>query len=331
MKHSPRSFGQGRDHNAAPIASAPFLERVRSYFFLHAHTLVASLGRLYATPFGSAMTVLVIAIALALPTSFHVLVKNVQRASGELEVTNLISVYLKPNVSNEAARKVADKIRERPQIAEAKLITKEAGLREFKDYSGFGDALQALDFNPLPAVISLRPQESLQDPAEVEKLLAELRSFPEADFVQADTEWMRKLQTLLDIARRSVGVLGVLLGATVLLIVGNTVRLELQHRQEEIEVAKLMGAGDGFIRRPFLYAGMWYGVLGGIGAWWMVAIMLLLLQGPVTELTALYGGQFRLASLAWGEVGRLIAYSGGLGAAGSLAVVIYYLRKLAPK
>ncbi len=329
MRREPR-FGPGRDHNAAPVVRAPWLERVRSYFFLHAHTLIASLGRLYAKPFGSGLTILVIAIALALPASFHVLVKNAQRASGELEITNLISVYLKPSVSNETARKVADKLRERPQIAEAKLISKEAGLSEFKEFSGFGEALQALDFNPLPAVVSLRPKESLQAPADVEKLLAELRAIPEADFVQADTEWMRKLQTVLNLARRSVGVLGAMLGAMVLLIVGNTVRLELQHRREEIEVAKLMGAGDGFIRRPFLYTGMWYGVLGGISAWLMIAIMVLFLQGPVTELTTLYGGKFKLESLAWSEVGRLIAYSGALGAAGSLAVVVYYLRKLVP-
>lgn len=330
MKHSPHRLGPGRDHNAAPVASAPWLERVRSYFFLHAHTLLASLGRIYATPFGSGLTILVIAIALALPTSFHVLVKNAQRAAGELEITNLISVYLKPGIGNETARKVADKLREYPQIADAKLITKEEGLRQFKEFSGFGDALQALDFNPLPAVVSLRPKNTLQVPAGVEKLLTDLRAIPEADFVQADTEWMRKLQTVLGLARRSVAVLGALLAATVLLIVGNTVRLEMQHRREEIEVAKLMGAGDGFIRRPFLYTGMWYGVLGGIGAWWMVAIMLLFLQGPVTELTALYGGEFQLESLGWAEVARLIAYSGALGAAGSLAVVVYFLRKLAP-
>lgn len=326
-----RPFLRRRDQNTATRSTAPFVERVRSYFFLHAHTALASLGRLHAAPFGSGMTILVIAIALALPASFQVLVKNAQRAESDLETTNVISVYLKPGVGNDAARKIADKLRGQPQIAEAKLITKEAGLKEFQQYSGFGEALQALDFNPLPAVITIRPKDSLIAAEDVEKLLKELRSVPEADFVQADTEWMNKLKAILAIAERSVGVLSVLLGIAVLLIVGNTIRLELQHRHEEIVVAKLMGAGDGFIRRPFLYTGLWYGLLGGIGAWLLVTIMLFFVAGPVGDLVRLYGGQFELQSLDWLETGRLIVYSGGLGAAGSLAVVIYHLRSLAPR
>lgn len=151
MKRSLRRARPGRDHHgAAPLSSAPLLERLRGYFFLHAHTLIASLGRLYSAPIGSGMTVLVIAIAMSLPASFQVLVKNAQRASGGLEATNEISIYLKPSLSNEVARKITEKLRDRPQITEAKLITKEAGLKEFREYSGFGEALQALDSNPCP-------------------------------------------------------------------------------------------------------------------------------------------------------------------------------------
>jgi len=285
---------------------------------------------MHRAPLSSAMTVLVIAIALALPASFQSLVKNARQASGSLEATNQISVFLKPELANEAGRKIAEKLGKHPQIAEAHLITKEAGLREFRSYSGFGEALETLDFNPLPAVITIKPKDSLDRPEDVENLLVELKDIPETDFVQLDTRWMRKLHAMLTIAQRSIGVLGVLLSIAVLFIVGNTIRLELQNRQEEIAVTKLMGATNRFIRRPFLYTGFWYGFLGGLVAWLLVTCLLFLLRGPLRQLAELYGGHYELAFLNASESGFLIALSAGLGIAGALAVVSYHLRKLEP-
>ncbi|MBS1211927.1 MAG: cell division protein FtsX [Proteobacteria bacterium] len=333
MRRPVRKVRRDRDNHrtAGPSNAITALERVRGYLFLHAHTMVASLGRMYRAPFASAMTILVIAIALALPASFQVLVRNAHRASAELEATNQVSIFLKPSIANEVGRKIAEKLRDHPQISETGLITKEAGLKEFREYSGLGDALEALDFNPLPAVINIRPKDSLARPEDVDKLLQELRAIPEADFVQVDTEWMRKLHAMLTIARRSVGGLGALLSLAVLFIVGNTIRLELQHRQEEIAVTKLMGATDGFIRRPFLYTGLWYGLLGGCGAWLLVCIMVLLLDGPVEELAELYGGHFELEFLTLKDLGLMLVFSAGLGIAGAMAVVAYHLHKLAPK
>lgn len=312
------------------VDTASLLERIQSYGFLHVHAVVASLRRICRRPISTAMTVLVIAIALALPASFEVLVQNARAAGGSLEATNEISVFLKPELSNEVGRKIADKLREHPQIERARLITKEAGLKEFQNYSGFGDALEALDFNPLPAVISIRPKRSLERPEDVEKLLAELKKSPETDFVQLDMEWMRKLRAMLAIAQRSIGLFGVLLSLAVLFIVGNTIRLELQDRQEEIAVTTLMGATNGFIRRPFLYAGLWYGLLGGVIAWLLVTFLLVLLRGPVHRLAELYGGHYELAFLSASDSFLLIVLSSALGVAGSLAVVSYHLGKLAP-
>jgi cell division transport system permease protein len=303
---------------------------LQAYIDLHVETLKSSFLRLRRTPVASIMTVLVIAISLTIPASFHVFVKNARQASSTLEATNQISLFLKPDLSDKIGAKVAETLKNHTQIATAELITKEAGLQELKSYSGFGDALKALDFNPLPAVISIRPKDSLTRPDDVEKLLAELRSLPEADFVQLDTEWMRKLHSILTIAQRSTVVFSALLSLGVLFIVGNTIRLELQNRREEIVVAKLIGATDRFIRRPFLYAGFWYGFLGGTLAWLLVSAFLLFLRGPSRQLAELYGSPYTLAFLDLSETELLIGTSVLLGIIGAWIVVSYHLRELDP-
>lgn len=303
---------------------------LRAYVDLHVETLKSSFVRLRRTPVASVMTVLVIAIALTIPASFHVFIKNAQQASSTLEATNQISLFLKPELTNEAGGKVAETLNKHPQIAVAELVTKEAGLQLLKSYSGFGDALQALDFNPLPAVVGIKPKDSLTRPDEVEKLLDELRALPETDFVQLDTEWMHKLHAILTIAQRSVVVFSVLLSLGVLFIVGNTIRLELQNRREEIVVAKLIGATDRFIRRPFLYAGFWYGFLGGTLAWLLVSLFLLFLRGPSRHLAELYGSPYALSFLSLSETELLIGASVLLGIIGAWIVVSYHLRELDP-
>jgi cell division transport system permease protein len=331
LKHKPKS------RRAAPKARRPerdgpgFLNRLEAYFALHVETFKDSFRRLRQTPLSSILTVLVIAIALTLPMSFHALVGNARQAGAALEATTQISLFLKPNLPNEAGRKLADRLKTYPQIAETGLITKEAGLQELKTYSGFGEALKFLDSNPLPAVVGIKPKDTLADPEALEGLLAELRKLPEADFVQFDTEWLRKLGAMLAIADRCIAVFSMLLGLGVLFIVGNTIRLELQNRREEIAVAKLMGATDRFIRRPFLYAGFWYAFLGGGLAWLLVNLLLLLLRGPATQLAELYGSPYRLAFLGFAETELLIGASVLLGIAGAWAVVAYHLRTLAPE
>lgn len=321
-----------RAAKARPERSGPgFLNQTEAYFALHVETFKDSFRRLRQTPLSSTLTVLVIAIALTLPMSFHALVGNARQAGAALETTTQISLFLKPNLPNEAGRKLADRLKIHPQIAATGLISKEEGLKELKTYSGFGDALKSLDFNPLPAVVSIKPKDTLADPVALEGLLVELRKLPEADFVQFDTEWLRKLSALLAIADRCIAVFSVLLGLGVLFIVGNTIRLELQSRREEIAVAKLMGATDRFIRRPFLYAGFWYAFLGAVLAWLLVNLLLLLLRGPATQLAELYGSPYRLSFLGLVETELLIGASVLLGIAGAFAVVAYHLRTLAPE
>jgi cell division transport system permease protein len=303
-------------------------DRLHSYLVLQRQTLGEALQRMGRTPFAMAMTILVIAITLALPTSFHLLVKNLRAVGGDLEATNEISLYLKPELPNDAGRKLAERLKNHDQIAETRMVTKETGLAELKAYSGFGEVLATLNFNPLPVVIGIRPKDSLTRPEQVEKLVAELKALPEADLVQVDTQWMHRLYAILRVAERSAVVLGVLLGCAVLFIVGNTIRLELYNRREEIIVQKFLGATDRFIRRPFLYTGFWFGFFGSVLAWIIVALMLLVVRAPIRELNALYGGDFSLAFLSIFESLFLIGIACLLGVMGSFVVLVYHLRRL---
>jgi cell division transport system permease protein len=327
LKARRRDTPKGRSSRSAP----GFSSRLKAYFALQAATFTDSFRRFRETPLASLLTVLVIAVALTLPAGLHGLVTNARQAGANLEMTSQISLFLKPDLPNETGRKVAEQLKKHPRIAKADLITKEAGLTELRAYSGFGNALDALNANPLPAVVSLKPKDSLADPEALEKLLAELGALPEADFVQFDTGWLRKLRALLAIAEQGIVVFGVLLGFGVLFIVGNTIRLELQNRREEIAVARLLGATDRFIIRPFLYAGFWYGLFGGGLAWLLTDLLLLILSGPAAQLADLYGSSYRLAFPSLSETELLIGISVVLGIAGAWAVVFYHLRKLDPE
>ncbi|MEW6038482.1 MAG: permease-like cell division protein FtsX [Pseudomonadota bacterium] len=306
-------------------------DRLQSYLISHVETAKEALRRMRRAPFAMALTLLVIAVTLALPTSFHVLVKNLRMIGGDLEATNEISLYLKPDLSNDAGRRLADKLKNHAQIAETRLVTKEAGIEQLKTYSGFGEALSTLNFNPLPVVIGIRPKDSLARPEQVERLVAELKALPEADLVQSDIQWMHRLHAMLQVAERSFGVLGVLLSAAVVFIIGNTIRLELYGRREEIIVQKLLGATDRFIRRPFLYTGFWFGFLGSIGAWIVVGVMLLIVRAPIQQLNVLYGSDFSLAFLGFQESLLLIGVACFLGIAGAFAVLIQHLRDVRPE
>jgi cell division transport system permease protein len=306
-------------------------DRLQSFFALQRDTARDSLRRLRETPFASGLTILVIAITLTLPADFHALVRNAQDASAGLEAASRISLFLKPELPNDAARRLAERLRLDPRIASAQVITKEAGLQELSTYSGFGAALAALNENPLPAVVSLTPRNTRAGPEALSALLAELGTLQEADYAQFDSEWLRKLRAMLAMAERAITTFGVLLSLGVLFTVGNTVRLELQSRREEIAVSKLLGATDGFIIQPFLYTGAWYGLLGGTLAWLLSNLLILILRGPALELAALYGSSYRLAFLSVGESELLLGSSVVLGIVGAWAVAFHDLRQLDPE
>ena len=294
----------------------------------HARVAVTSLGRLYRNPGTSLMTAAVIGISLSLPAAMQVLIGNALVLSGSWEGAARISLYLKTNVSDADAHALADKVRGIDGVSDVQYISADQALAEFKQLSGFGDALAVLDKNPIPAVLVIRPTDgSPEGAAALEHALA---SLPAVDQVRLDVQWLKRLAAILDIVRRVTGILAALLGLAVVLVVGNTIRLEIGGRRIEIEVSKLLGATDSFIRRPFLYHGAWYGLGGGFLACLLVEAAVFLVEGPVGHLAGLYGSAFTLQGLGFGGALGLLGGGALLGWAGSWLAVARHLRAIEP-
>jgi cell division transport system permease protein len=276
------------------------------------------------------MTCSVIGIALAMPIGLHVILGNLQHLSGAWDSGASISLFLEKKVSDEQAASLALKLRRHQRIESVELITKKEALEEFQQLSGYADALEALDNNPLPAVLIIQPKAEYATAEAAQLLVRELKLLPDAEIVQLDLQWVRRLQAITIIAQRAVVVLAALLGMAVLLIVGNTIRLEIQNRHAEIEITKLIGATNAFIRRPFLYTGFWYGLFGGIIAWLLIAIAIALLSGPIANLANLYESGFKLASIDLTTTATLLGGSSLLGLAGAWLAVGRHLSAIQP-
>ena len=317
--------------NYRKLTGNPWLEVFHAYLLNHAHGLFSSLGRLTRNPFTSAMTVLVLAVAIALASGFYIVVANIQQLTGNLESSNQISLFLHDNVTDAAGEKLAEQLQKNPSVTEIKFITKKQALEEFKANSGFSDALNALKSNPLPSVIQVQPKNALENNDDIEKLMADFKQLPQVDFVQVDMQWVARLQTIMLIASRGVSLVAILLGFAVTFITGNTIRLELQNRQDEVFISKLVGATHAFIQRPFLYTGFWLGFISGFLGWLIVSIMLLILENPVEKLSTLYNSSFDLLFLSFSEFFLLLAISSALAVLGSWAVLHYQLRQLKPQ
>src|SRR4029077_13169362 len=205
-----------------------------------------------------------------------------------------------------------------PGIESVTVTTSDQALAEFKEASGFGDALAALEDNPLPHHLTVRPAKNASGPTEVETLRRYFAAFPEVEIVQLDLDWVRRLHTLLDLLKRSLWVVMTVLGLGVLAVIGNTIRLEIQHRRAEIEVTKLVGGSNAFVRRPFLYTGLFYGLGGALLAGLIVMGGLAYLHQAVRELSAQYGGSYRIAGLGPEGAGVLAGVGAVLGWLGAL-------------
>ncbi len=302
---------------------------LRRYVQLHVSSAVGAVGRLARQPFASGLTVLVIAIALALPAGLRVLVNNAGAVSNSWQSVADFTVYLKLDVSADAAARLAKTLEARPDVETVRLIDRDAALGEFRTRSGFGEALDALEGNPLPHTLVVRPTSGVQ--GDVEAIAAAITALPETDVVQLDTAWVGRLRGMLTLAGRAVDMATALLAIAVAIVIGNTIRLEINNRSVEIEVTKLVGATDGFIRRPFLYLGLCYGLAGALLAALLVELTLLLLGSPVRNLAALYGSSFELEGLSVLESATLLAGGALLGWAGAILATARHLRAIEPK
>jgi cell division transport system permease protein len=304
--------------------------RVSAYVLRHAQVLVGSLGRIAEHPFSTAMTAAVIGVALALPAALHLLVVNGAALAGRLDKGTDVSVFLKREVDLDAARRVADRVQGRDDVEGVELIPADVALAELRARPGFGPAIEALEENPLPHVLVVRPEPAAGGAESMAALAAALRAMPEVELVQDDLQWIRRLNAMLEIVRRAVLLAGILLGTGVLAVVGNTIRLDIESRREEIVIVKLIGGTDAFVRRPFLYTGIWYGLAGGLIALAVVSGGLLLLRGPVEELAMLYGSDFALQGLGAGLGAAFPGLGVALGWAGSWIAAARHLRGVEP-
>ena len=304
------------------------MHRLRHYLALHAQNLLGAIGQVARQPLGSLMTIVVIAIALALPAGLRVLMNNVQVLSGSWEGAIDFTVYLE--MDTEAAR--VDVIRRdvlaRLDVGQVIVISPVDAMAEFRAYSGFGEALDALQENPLPYSLVVRPVTG--DSIDVEALADALASIEDVDFVQLDTAWVERLNAIVALATRIIDIATLLLSLAVVLVIGNTIRLEINSRREEIQVVKLVGGSDGFIRRPFLYMGLFYGFSGALLAAVTVAIGLSLVTSPTRALAELYGSGFNLAGLTWTQSSILLGGGAALGWAGAGIATARHLRAIEP-
>lgn len=313
---------------------APKFKRNRNpvtWLLRHAQMSLSSLGRLSRNPISTAMTAAVIGIALALPSGLHLLVDNVSELSSTWDGSASISLFLGEGVSDENADNVRRQVALRADVAETRLINRDQALDEFRRLSGFGEAIELLDHNPLPAVVLVRPQDSIRGADAVAALAQELQSYREIELAQVDLQWVERLGAITGTIERAVFILAILLAGAVLLIVGNTIRLDIQNRHSEIEIVKLVGGTDAFIRRPFLYEGVWYGLLGAAIGLLLVLSSLFLLDGPVQRLAGLYESDFALAVVD--PVSLLGVLFGGplLGLAGAWLAVGRHLAQIQPE
>jgi len=305
--------------------------RFKAYFVHHLRSLVASLGLLYRHPLSNLMTILVIGIALALPTGLYLALDNARSISSNWDGAAQISLFTKLTVSNKQAQQLANKVRLYPEIEQVSMLTREQSRQEFRDLAGYGDALDALKENPLPAVLIITPSAAHAHPDAAQRLIEKLRQLPQADIVQLDLEWVKRLFAIMDIAQRSILVVASLLAIAVLLVVGNTIRLDIQNRRDEIIITKQIGGTDAFIRRPFLYNGLWYGLFGGLIALLLVSISVAWLRGSVESLSLLYQSGYTLRSLDLRSIGILLLLGTTLGLAGSWLSVGRHLKQMEPQ
>jgi cell division transport system permease protein len=315
---------------AETLAAPRRTGRFSGWLMRHVGTAIGALGRLSRQPFASLMTILVIAVTLALPAAMHLVIKNAQSISANWDNALDFSVYLNKDVSLEDAQRLVGIVAQRADVESVTLISADEALAEFRQQSGFGDALDHLSTNPLPHTLVVRPASSNTE-VSIGLLNEELGNLPEADFVQVDTEWVRRFHAILDILERAIMIGAALLGAAIIVIIGNTIRLDIQNRREEIEVTKLIGASNAFVRRPFLYSGLWYGLGGGLLALALVRYGLYAIEEPVSRLAGLYNSAFSALSLDFRESLIILLTGIGLGLIGSWIAATRHMRRIEPR
>lgn len=320
--------GVASPRRGASSQAVTFKEKADSYLQNHRYVAKDSLRRLWLHPIASLMTLAVIAIALALPSGFYLLLKNAQSVTKNWDGKAQISLFLADATEEKQGIQLSKTLLEKLEIEKTEFISRQQALKEFEAVSGLSDVMSGLSDNPLPAVITVYPASSA--PESIEVLRNQLAEIPEVELAQLDSQWVRRLHSILKLGQRIVWALGIGLVLAVMLVVVNTIGLAIENRKEEIIVTKLVGATDGFVRRPFLYTGFWYGLFGGMLALMMVESVLMWLNSPVNDLAQLYNAHFKLSGLGLINSVGLLLLAASIGLMGAWVAVGRHLREIEP-
>jgi cell division transport system permease protein len=315
----------------AHISQISSYQRFFMFFVSHFRQALGSLGELWRSKAASLMTIGVLGLSITLPSTLYVMVKNAENVSSGWEQASQISLFLKENISQGDIDQLLKRIQLWPEIDSIDYISADKALDEFKQLSGFGDAIAYLDKNPLPNVILVTPTSHHASPVAARLLLDKLRDEREVDIGKLDIEWLERLNALLNVVKDLVTVIALLLFLAVVLIIGNTIRLNILSKKDEILVMKLVGATDAFIQRPFMYTGFWYGFLGGLLAWVIVILLLWWMSSSVSAISELYQKSFNLTGADVSTFLWMLGLSVFLGLTGSMLSVKRHVREIEPK
>lgn len=304
--------------------------RFDMWLLQHGQALIFSLGQYAKQPINNLLITAVIGISLALPTSFYLLLDNVRTVFSSWDGSLQITLFLSNDITDEEALSIASELEEGNNINSAKVIKRADAFAEYQTLSGFGDALNVLDENPLPTVIIVQPDVEQAGESQIDTLIQTLEAMPTIDNAQYDSQWINRLLYLIEIVNRVIIILSTMLALAVLLIVGNTIRLAIYNRRPEIEITKLFGGTDSFIQRPFLYSGLWYGVFGSLIAWLLITVSMQMLNEPVKQMANLSASDFELIGLGPGNSLMMLGIGILLGLFGSWISVRRHLRAIEP-
>ncbi len=331
MAVDPSSRSRKQDAaRGARVSRSPWSEQTGSWFIHHRKVARDSAERMWRTPVASLMTWTVMGVALALPVILLLLLTSLQGVSAGWESSARVTAYMELGASIEQARELAREIGADGRVAELELIDRERALAEFRASSGLDEALDYLDENPLPHTLLITPVEAVRTAESVAGLVAFIEGVDSIERVQVDLGWLQRLNAMTDLLARAVWALALLLAAAVVLVIGNTVRLSIENRRDEILVTKLVGGTDGFVRRPFLYTGAWFGLGGGLVALILLQLSLWWLSGPIERLAGLYRSDFSLNGLGIDGVLALIIIAMLLGWLGAWVAVKRHLDDIEP-
>lgn len=302
---------------------------MRTWLRLHWMAFTATLARLARTPFSTLLNVIVIGVALALPAGAYALLFNLKTAASNVSSDPEVSIFMALDAGKADLAEIDKRIKGQPGVAATEFRSREAAFAEFKKHPSMGDVIAALDKNPLPDAFIVRLAD--KDPDKLDRLADAARAWPKVEHVQVDSAWVRRVAAAVGIGRLGVLILAGLLSFALLAVTFNTIRLQILTQRDEIEIAKLMGATDGTIRRPFYYYGALLGLLGGGAATAIVAVAFLLLNAGVADLARLYGSDFLLNQLPPEDLAAILAFAAALGLAGAWLSVTRHLREFAPR